>query len=138
MEKKIYVIVELNLDCNSKRLVCAFDDMQKAEEYAKELTEKHKQQSVFDEELWSEIEEEMIDFLESIDENFYVNPYEGGTEEWEKWNEEFEVFEKEKYVGLLHGHGMTDATISDVEKQIDYNFYKDTNVFVKIEELTLF
>ena len=138
MEKKVYVIVKMDMLSNFKHLVCAFDNKEKAKEYAQELSKKHNQQSVFEEELWNEVEEEIIDLFDSLDDELFANPYDSGSEEWEQWNEEFDVFEKEKYLELLHKHGLTNATIEDVEKQIDYNFYKDKEIFVKIEELTLF
>lgn len=138
MKKEVYVIVEMDMLSNFKRLVCAFDNREKAKEYAQELSKKHNLQSVFEEELWNDIEEEIIDLFDSLDDEVFINPYDGGSDEWEQWNEEFEVFEKEKYLELLHKRGLTNATIEDVEKQIDYNFYKDKEIFVKIEELTLF
>ena len=139
MEKKIYLVVEyVGLYRNNKVLKCAFTDKTKAWDYVSELDRKYHSECVFEEKLWSKIEEEMIDLLDSMDEEFCTNPYEGGTKDWELWNEGFEVFEKIKYLELLHKHGFTDATIGDVEKQIEYNFYKDKEVTVTVEELTLF
>ena len=76
--------------------------------------------------------------MDFLDENEYINPYVGGTDEWYNWEKDFKKFANEKYVKLLHQHGLTDATIQDVEKQMDYKTYSGKVLVYQIEEITLF
>lgn len=138
MGKKIYVVVELNLSCNFKQLVCAFSNEEEALKIAKEMKKKTKQERVFDDDIWNSVEEELIDWMDSLDEDKYINPYVGGTDEWYEWNKDFDKFANEKYVNLLHQHGLTDATVKDVEKQMDYKTYHGKVLIYQVEEITLF
>ena len=138
MEKKIYVVVELNISCDFKRLVCAFSNEEDAFKHAKVLMQKTKQKRVFDDDVWNSVDEELIDWMDSLDENKYINPYVGGTDEWYDWEKDFKKFANEKYVKLLHQHGLTDATVQDVEKQMDYKTYGGKVLVYQVEEIILF
>lgn len=98
-----------------------FSDKEKAKEFANKKKKEYKCDSVFPDDVWNDICLYVDNILDDED---YINPYVGGTDDWIKWNDEFEEYENSIYLKAAHKCGFNGVTMDDIEKQFKSEKYR--------------
>lgn len=137
--KTIYLVVSCyggGYTCYHEEPECSFVDKTEARKYAEKRDRELEKKPVFPENIWSDIELSVESFFEN--EGELTNPYEGGTREWENWEKDFQKYEREMYLHFVHEYGFKTMTIIDVDKQFEYEKFKDREYReTRVKELTL-
>lgn len=102
----------------------AFRDKDKAEEYCKYLDNKFNYKPVFDINIWDKVEDELVEFDDSLINEFsYINE----RDKWEKRDHEINILITKERCKLLRKNGYPDATEEEVDQHKLYedNKYED-------------
>lgn len=111
--EKIYLVVSSrgSYDDFSENIELAFRDKKEAQMYCIEIDKKHQYEEVYEEVVWNDILNELEEIMEK-------------SEDWLKREDEITSLMREELLSILHKRGLTDATMEDVKKQMEYDEHK--------------
>jgi len=125
--EKIYLVVSSSGSYEDFRqyIERAFKNKKEAQMYCIEVDKRHEYKEVYEEAVWENI---LNDFDEIVDKDpaKFSNhvPYDPNGGDWLKRHNEITSLTQEKLLSILHKHGLTDATIEDVKKQMEHDEHK--------------
>ena len=122
--EKIYLVVSSrgSYDDFSENIELAFRNKKEAQMYCIEVDKSHEYEEVYEEVVWNDILNELEEIMEKEENKFTNNvPYELSSEDWLKREDEITSLMREELLSILHKRGLTDATIEDVKKQMEYD-----------------
>ena len=125
--EKIYLVVSSrgSYDDFSENIELAFRNKKEAQMYCIEVDKSHEYEEVYEEVVWNDILNELEEIMEKEENKFTNNvPYELSSEDWLKREDEITSLMREELLSILHKRGLTDATIEDVKKQMEYDEHK--------------
>ena len=125
--EKIYLVVSSrgSYDDFSENIELAFRNKKEAQMYCIEIDKSHEYEEVYEEVVWNDILNELEEIMEKEENKFTNNvPYELSSEDWLKREDEITSLMREELLSILHKRGLTDATIEDVKKQMEYDEHK--------------
>ena len=125
--EKIYLVVSSrgSYDDFSENIELAFRNKKEAQMYCIEVDKSHEYEEVYEEVVWNDILNELEEIMEKEEDKFTNNvPYELCSEDWLKREDEITSLMQEELLSILHKRGLTDATIEDVKKQLEYDDHK--------------
>ena len=125
--EKIYLVVSSrgSYDDFSENIELAFRNKKEAQMYCIEVDKSHEYEEVYEEVVWNDILNELEEIMEKEENKFTNNvPYELSSEDWLKREDEITSLMHEELLSILHKRGLTDATIEDVKKQMEYDEHK--------------
>ena len=125
--EKIYLVVSSrgSYDDFSENIELAFRNKKEAQMYCIEIDKKHQYEEVYEEVVWNDILNDLNEIMENEEDKFTNNvPYELSSEDWLKREDEITSLMREELLSILHKRGLTDATIEDVKKQLEYDEHK--------------
>ena len=125
--EKIYLVVSSrgSYDDFSENIELAFRNKKEAQMYCIEVDKSHEYEEVYEEVVWNDILNELEEIMEKEENKFTNNvPYELSSEDWLKREDEITSLMREELLSILHKRGLTDATIEDVKKQLEYDDHK--------------
>lgn len=115
--KLVYLVVSCFGGCDNpyfEQVERVFSEEEKAKEFASKKEKDYVCDAVFPEDVWNDI---CLYADAHIDDEDYVNPYIGGTDEWVKWNNDFEEYENNIYLEAARKAGFNYVTMDDIKKQ---------------------
>ena len=121
--EKIYLVVSSSgsYEDFSENIECAFKNIKEAQKHCIEVDKSHEYEEV----VWNDILNELEEIMEKEEDKFTNNvPYELSSEDWLKREDEITSLMQEELLSILHKRGLTDATIEDVKKQLEYDDHK--------------
>ena len=125
--EKIYLVVSSrgSYDDFSENIELAFRNKKEAQMYCIEVDKSHEYEEVYEEVVWNDILNELEEIMEKEENKFTNNvPYELSSEDWLKREDEITSLMREELLSIIHKRGLTDATIEDVKKQMEYDEHK--------------
>lgn len=125
--EKIYLVVSSrgSYDDFSEHIERAFRNKKEAQKHCIEVDKSHEYEEVYEEVVWNDILNELEEIMEKEENKFTNNvPYELSSEDWLKREDEITSLMSEELLSILHKRGLTDATIEDVKKQMEYDEHK--------------
>ena len=125
--EKIYLVVSSrgSYDDFSENIERAFRNKKEAQMYCIEIDKKHQYEEVYEEVVWNDILHDLDEIIEKEEDKFTNNiPYDLSSEDWLKREDEITSLMREELLSILHKRGLTDATIEDVKKQLEYDDHK--------------
>ena len=125
--EKIYLVVSSSgsYEDFSENIECAFKNIKEAQKHCIEVDKKHQYEEVYEEIVWNDIVDDLCEIMEKEEDKFTNNvPYELCSEDWLKREDEITSLMQEELLSILHKRGLTDATIEDVKKQLEYDDHK--------------
>ena len=120
--EKIYLVVSSSGSYEEYRenIECAFKNIKEAQKHCIEVDKSHEYEEV----VWNDILNELEEIMEKEEDKFTNNvPYELSSD-WLKREDEITSLMREELLSILHKRGLTDATIEDVKKQLEYDDHK--------------
>ena len=123
--EKIYLVVSPSgsYEDFSENIECAFKNKKEAQKHCIEVDKSHEYEEVYEKIVWNDILNELGEIMEKEEDKFTNNvPYE--SEDWLKREDEITSLIHEELLSILHKRGLTDATIEDVKKQMEYDEHK--------------
>lgn len=124
--EKIYLVVSSSgsYENFSENIECAFKDIKEAQKHCIEVDKSHEYEEVYEEIVWNDILNDFYEIVEKDEDKFTNNvPYELSID-WLKREDEITSLMHEELLSILHKRGLTDATIEDVKKQLEYDEHK--------------
>ena len=124
--EKIYLVVSSrgSYDDFSENIELAFRNKKEAQMYCIEVDKSHEYEEVYEEIVWNDILNDFYEIMEKEEDKFTNNvPYELSSD-WLKREDEITSLMQEELLSILHKRGLTDATIEDVKKQLEYDDHK--------------
>ena len=124
--EKIYLVVSSSgsYEDFSENIECAFKDIKEAQKHCIEVDKSHEYEEVYEEIVWNDILNDFYKIVEKEEDKFTNNvPYELSID-WLKREDEITSLMHEELLSILHKRGLTDATIEDVKKQLEYDEHK--------------
>ena len=124
--EKIYLVVSPSgsYEDFSENIECAFKDIKEAQKHCIEVDKSHEYEEVYEEIVWNDILNDFYEIMEKEEDKFTNNvPYELSSD-WLKREDEITSLMHEELLSILHKRGLTDATIEDVKKQLEYDDHK--------------
>ena len=107
-----------------ENIECAFKDIKEAQKHCIEVDKSHEYEEVYEEIVWNDILNDFYEIMEKEEDKFTNNvPYELSSD-WLKREDEITSLMHEELLSILHKRGLTDATIEDVKKQLEYDEHK--------------
>ena len=125
--EKIYLVVSPSgsYEDFSENIECAFKNKKEAQKHCIEVDKSHEYEEVYEEVVWNDILHDLDEIIEKEEDKFTNNvPYEFSSEDWLKREDEITSLMREELLSILHKRGLTDATIEDVKKQMEYDEHK--------------
>ena len=125
--EKIYLVVSSrgSYDDFSEHIERAFRNKKEAQKHCIEVDKSHEYEEVYEKIVWNDILNELGEIMEKEEDKFTNNvPYELCSEDWLKREDEITSLMREELLSILHKRGLTDATIEDVKKQMEYDEHK--------------
>lgn len=125
--EKIYLVVSSrgSYDDFSEHIERAFRNKKEAQKHCIEVDKSHEYEEVYEEVVWNDILNELEEIMEKEENKFTNNvPYELSSEDWLKREDEITSLMREELLSILHKRGLTDATMEDVKKQMEYDEHK--------------
>ena len=125
--EKIYLVVSPSgsYEDFSENIECAFKNKKEAQKHCIEVDKSHEYEEVYEKIVWNDILNELGEIMEKEEDKFTNNvPYELCSEDWLKREDEITSLMQEELLSILHKRGLTDATIEDVKKQLEYDDHK--------------
>lgn len=122
--EKIYLVVSPSgsYEDFSENIECAFKNKKEAQKHCIEVDKSHEYEEVYEKIVWNDILNELGEIMEKEEDKFTNNvPYELCSEDWLKREDEITSLMQEELLSILHKRGLTDATIEDVKKQLEYD-----------------
>ena len=122
--EKIYLVVSPSgsYEDFSENIECAFKNKKEAQEHCIEVDKSHEYEEDYEKIVWNDILNELGEIMEKEEDKFTNNvPYELCSEDWLKREDEITSLMQEELLSILHKRGLTDATIEDVKKQMEYD-----------------
>lgn len=122
--EKIYLVVSSrgSYEDFREKIECAFKDIKEAQMYCIKVDKSHEYEEVYEELVWHDILNEFYEIMEKEEDKFTNNvPYKLSSEDWLKREDEITSLMHEELLSILHKRGLTDATIEDVKKQLEYD-----------------
>ena len=122
--EKIYLVVSPSgsYEDFSENIECAFKNKKEAQKHCIEVDKSHEYEEVYEKIVWNDILNELGEIMEKEEDKFTNNvPYELCSEDWLKREDEITSLMQEELLSILHKRGLTDATIEDVKKQMEYD-----------------
>jgi hypothetical protein len=140
--EKIYLVVSSRGDYEDfrEKVERAFRNKKEAQMYCIEVDKSHEYEEVYEEVVWNDILNDFDKIMEKEEDKFTNNiPYELNSEDWLKREDEILNLMYEELLSILHKRGLTDATIEDVKKQMEYDNHKyDAYHKCRIKEIELY
>ena len=124
--EKIYLVVSSrgSYDDFSENIERAFRNKKEAQKHCIEVDKSHEYEEVYEEIVWNDILNDFYKIVEKEEDKFTNNvPYELSID-WLKREDEITSLMHEELLSILHKLGLTDATIEDVKKQLEYDEHK--------------
>ena len=124
--EKIYLVVSSSGSYEDFRanIECASKDIKEAQKHCIEVDKSHEYEEVYEEIVWNDILNDFYEIMEKEEDKFTNNvPYELSSD-WLKREDEITSLMHEELLSILHKRGLTDATIEDVKKQLEYDEHK--------------
>ena len=124
--EKIYLVVSSSgsYEDFSQNIECAFKNIKEAQKHCIEVDKSHEYEEVYEEIVWNDILNDFYEIMEKEEDKFTNNvPYELSSD-WLKREDEITSLMHEELLSILHKRGLTDATIEDVKKQLEYDEHK--------------
>ena len=124
--EKIYLVVSSSgsYEDFSENIECAFKNIKEAQKHCIEVDKSHEYEEVYEEIVWNDILNDFYEIVEKEEDKFTNNvPYELSID-WLKREDEITSLMHEELLSILHKRGLTDATIEDVKKQLEYDEHK--------------
>ena len=124
--EKIYLVVSPSgsYEDFSENIECAFKNKKEAQKHCIEVDKSHEYEEVYEEIVWNDILNDFYEIMEKEEDKFTNNvPYELSSD-WLKREDEITSLMHEELLSILHKRGLTDATIEDVKKQLEYDDHK--------------
>ena len=124
--EKIYLVVSPSgsYEDFSENIECAFKNIKEAQKHCIEVDKSHEYEEVYEEIVWNDILNDFYEIMEKEEDKFTNNvPYELSSD-WLKREDEITSLMHEELLSILHKRGLTDATIEDVKKQLEYDEHK--------------
>ena len=124
--EKIYLVVSSrgSYDDFSENIEIAFRNKKEAQKHCIEVDKSHEYEEVYEKIVWNDILNELGEIMEKEEDKFTNNvPYELSSD-WLKREDEITSLMHEELLSILHKRGLTDATIEDVKKQMEYDEHK--------------
>ena len=125
--EKIYLVVSSrgSYDDFSENIERAFRNKKEAQKHCIEVDKSHEYEEVYEEIVWNDILNDFYKIMEKEEDKFTNNiPYDLSSEDWLKRKDEITSLMREELLSILHKRGLTDATIEDVKKQMEYDEHK--------------
>lgn len=126
--EKIYLVVSSrgSYDDFSENIERAFRNKKEAQKHCIEVDKSHEYEEVYEEVVWNDILHDLDEIIEKEEEDKFTNniPYDLSSEDWLKREDEITSLMREELLSILHKRGLTDATIEDVKKQMEYDEHK--------------
>ena len=124
--EKIYLVVSPSgsYEDFSENIERAIKNKKEAQKYCIEVDKSHEYEEVYEKIVWNDILNELGEIMEKEEDKFTNNvPYELSSD-WLKREDEITSLMHEELLSILHKRGLTDATIEDVKKQMEYDEHK--------------